>query len=107
MVRLLHLESLRETLRTVSKPMTLKIEKSEEGGFSIFALSGRLETEHISELERLFGPQAGYGKIILDLKELRLADREAVKFLSRCEMHGLKVENCPAYVREWMEREKG
>jgi hypothetical protein len=37
---------------------------------------------------------------------MRLADRDAVKFLRSCEANGVKLENCPAYVREWIEREK-
>jgi predicted metal-binding protein len=40
-------------------------------------------------------------------RDMRLADRDAVKFLRDCEAHGMKLENCPDYVREWMEREKG
>lgn len=86
--------------------MTLKIEKSEQGGFSIFALSGRLDLKHIPELERLFGARTDYGKVIVDLKELRFADRDAVTFLSGCETGGLKLKNCPAYVREWIDRER-
>ena len=39
-------------------------------------------------------------------RDVRLADRDAVKFLSSCETSGIKLENCPAYVREWMERER-
>jgi hypothetical protein len=30
-----------------------------------------------------------------------------VKFLRGCEAGGMRLENCPAYVREWMDREKG
>jgi hypothetical protein len=44
--------------------------------------------------------------IILDLRDVRLADRDAVRFLRGCEADGMKLENCPAYVREWMDREK-
>jgi len=36
---------------------------------------------------------------------MRLADRDAVKFLRSCERDG-GAENCPAYVREWMDREE-
>ena len=72
----------------------------------MFALTGRLDMEHIPELERLFGTRTDYGKIIVDLKELRFADREAVRFLSSCEMAGLKIKNCPAYVREWIRGER-
>jgi len=71
----------------------------------VFALSGRMEVEHILELEKLFGPQTDYSNIILDLKEIRLADRAAVGFLARCEAVGAQLENCPAYIREWMEKE--
>ena len=87
-------------------PMTLKIEKSERQGSTVFALSGRFEVEHVKELGRLFELQEDAPTIVLDLREMRLADREAVKFLARCEARGVRLENCPAYIREWMEREK-
>ena len=86
--------------------MTLKVERSEQRGFTILTLSGRLDMEHIAELDRLLGPGADYGKTIVDLRELRFADRGAVTFLSRCEKAGLKIQNCPAYIREWMRRER-
>ena len=46
-----------------------------------------------------------YRNIILDLRDVRLADRDAVRFLRGCEADGMKLENCPAYVREWIDRE--
>lgn len=85
--------------------MSLKIERSEQQQLTIFTLIGTLEAEHIPELERLLGAPTGYSKIIVDLKELRLADRNAVTFLSHCKVAGLKIEHCPAYIREWMMRE--
>ena len=39
-------------------------------------------------------------------RDVRLADRDAVKFLRDCEADGMKLENCAAYVREWMDREE-
>jgi len=42
----------------------------------------------------------------LDLKDLTLVDREAVKFLERCEADSVKLKNCPAYIREWIVRER-
>ena len=63
-----------------------------------------MEAEQVAELKELF--DTDYRSIILDLQEMRLADRDAVKFLRECEADGMKLENCPAYVREWMEREK-
>ena len=84
--------------------MTLRIERSARQGIRVFALSGRMESEEAAELKALF--DADYRTIVLDLRDLRLTDRDAVRFLRSCERAGMKLENCPAYVREWMEREK-
>jgi predicted metal-binding protein len=84
--------------------MTLRIERSVRQGFTVFTLSGRMKAEQVAELKELF--DTDYRSIILDLQEMRLADRDAVKFLRDCQADGMKLENCPAYVREWMEREK-
>jgi hypothetical protein len=84
--------------------MTLRIERSTRQGFTVFSLSGRIDAEQVEELKELF--DTDYRRIILDLQELRLADRDAVKFLRDCEADGMTLENCPAYVREWIDREE-
>jgi len=63
-----------------------------------------MEAAQVPELKELF--DRDYRNIILDLRDVRLADRDAVRFLKGCEAEGMKLENCPAYVREWMDREK-
>ena len=84
--------------------MTLRIERSVRKGITVFTLSGRMKAEEVAELKALF--DVDYRNIVLDLRDVRLADRDAVKFLRDCEADGMKLENCPEYVREWMEREK-
>ena len=84
--------------------MTLRIERSARQGITVFTLSGRMTAEEVAELKTLF--DADYRTIVLDLQDVRLADRDAVKFLINCEADGMKLENCPEYVREWMERGK-
>ena len=84
--------------------MTLRIERSARQRFTVFTLSGRMEAEQVAELMELF--DRDYRNVILDLRDVRLADRDAVTFLRRCEADGMKLENCPAYIREWMDREK-
>jgi hypothetical protein len=84
--------------------MTFRIERSERQGFTVFTLTGRIEAVQVRDLKELF--DTDYRSIILDLREMRLADRDAVKFLRSCEADGMKLENCPAYVREWIDREK-
>jgi hypothetical protein len=43
--------------------------------------------------------------LVLDLKDVRLVDRDAVRFLVACETDGLRLQNCSAYIREWIVRE--
>jgi hypothetical protein len=84
--------------------MTLRIERSMRQGNTVFTLSGHMMAKEVAELQDLF--VTDYRSIVLDLQDVRLADRDAVKFLRECEAGGMMLENCPAYVREWMEREK-
>jgi hypothetical protein len=84
--------------------MTLRIERSARQRFTVFALSGRMEAEQVAELRELF--DRDYRDIILDLRDLRLAHRDAVRFLRRCEADGMTLESCPAYIRQWIDREK-
>ena len=72
----------------------------------MFILSGRIEKQAIAELRRLFELQTDYRDIVLDLKDVGVVDREVIRFFMSCEADGVKLENCPPYIREWMEREK-
>ena len=67
------------------------------------ALSGRIEEKHVSELQKLFDAEAEIADITLDLEEVRLVGREAVRFLATCEAAGFELKNCPSYIREWIE----
>ncbi len=85
--------------------MTLRIERSAKGDVVAFTLSGRIKREEIAELQRLFEVEGQDRRVILDLKEVKLVDRDAVRFLTCCETNGIQLENCPAYIREWIMRE--
>jgi hypothetical protein len=84
----------------------LKIQRKTNGGV-ILTLSGRIEGEDIDELRRLLELEGPGSHIALDLKDVTLVDRDAIKFLSDCEADSIKLENCPPYVREWIGREGG
>lgn len=82
----------------------LKIQRRVEGMRIVLALSGRIDAESLTELEAVIKAQ---GKaVVLDLKEVNLVSQEAVQFLVRCENAGASLENCQAYVREWIARER-
>ena len=86
--------------------MTLKIQRSRVGDGVVFSLSGRIEAEHLAELERLLASEVDAGRVVLDLKEVRLVGRDVVSFLARQEAGGVRLENSPAYVSEWIVRER-
>jgi hypothetical protein len=86
--------------------MAFRIETAARGRFSVFTLSGRIEAQAIAELERILELQTDCRDIVVDLKDVSLVDREAMRFFVRCEADGVKLENCTPYIREWMEREK-
>jgi anti-anti-sigma regulatory factor len=81
----------------------LKIRRSGDKELAIFALSGRIEKEHVSELQELLESEAKVAELTLDLEEVRLVDREAVRFLAACEARGIRLKNCPSYVRQWIQ----
>jgi hypothetical protein len=70
----------------------------------VFTVSGRVGLEHIPELQRVLGSEAGK-QTALNLRDVSLVDREVVRFLARREAEGTALENCPIYVREWIVRE--
>ena len=92
-------------LRIERSQVTLRIERFSNGGV-VFSLSGRIDTEGVQELQRLLSLEPVGQHIAFDLDDVTLVDRDAVKFLAHCESESIELENCPAYVREWIAAEK-
>ena len=84
----------------------LRIVRSIDAGATTLTVSGRIGSEQLSELRRSVEEERTRD-VILDLVEVSLVDVEAVRFLVQCEIEGVRIARCPAYVREWMAREKG
>ena len=84
--------------------MTLKIEKTLGEHGTTIKLIGRIRAEHLDELRRQIAASAP--SIVLDLEEVELVDAEVVRFLSACETEGIRLLNCSAYIREWIDRER-
>jgi len=85
--------------------MTLIIQRAANGDDATFTLSGRLNVEEVAELQRLFAAEGNDHRIVLDLKEVGLVNLDAVRFLAHCEENGIKLKNCPSYIRVWIMRE--
>lgn len=84
--------------------MVLRIERDERPGSVVFLLSGRIELQHVAELQAQFAAQCR--RISIDLKEVRLVDRAVIDTLAGWQEDGIKLENCPAYVREWIAKSR-
>ena len=82
-----------------------KIQRSINGRLVVFALSGRIKAARLGELQQLLESEADDHRLVLDLKEVKLVDRDVVSFLASCEAKGMKLANCPPYIREWIEQE--
>jgi len=85
--------------------VTYRIHHSVQPGANVFLLSGVLDTEHAARLQELLAAAAD-ARIVLDLKDITLVDRAAVRFLARGESAGTEIVNCPEYVRSWITAEK-
>jgi hypothetical protein len=83
----------------------LKVTRAANGEV-VFTLSGRMDAENVAEMKALFGSEPKGCSIVLNLKDLTLVDRDAVRFLESCETGSIKIKNCPAYIREWITRER-
>jgi anti-anti-sigma regulatory factor len=84
----------------------LKIQRSANGRV-VFTLSGRIEAEDAKEVRELLDLETAGQPLVLDLRDVTLVNEGAVKFLACCEADSIKLENCPPYIREWIERVKG
>jgi anti-anti-sigma regulatory factor len=83
----------------------LRIRRSANGQV-VYTLSGRIDKEYITELETLIQAEANGPGVVLDLTDVTLVDQDGVTFLERCEVSGITLQNCPAYIREWITRQR-
>ena len=72
----------------------------------VFTLSGQMDIETMAELKRLIDSEANGRGVVLNLRDLTLVDEDGVIFLERCESNNVKLENCPPYIREWINRQR-
>jgi hypothetical protein len=96
---------LSSSLRTLGVCM-LKIQRSANGRV-VFTVSGRMEAEDVKQLRELLALETAGQQLVLDLRDVTLVNQDAVKFLGSCEADSTKLENCPAYVRKWIEQARG
>jgi hypothetical protein len=69
----------------------------------VLRISGRITRDDLDVLHAALGD----GSVVaVDLSELELIDRDAVKLMAVYEANGIELRHCPAYIREWITRER-
>lgn len=57
-------------------------------------------------LRELLRSEAPGHSLVLDLEDVKLVDRDAVRFLGQIEAEGAELRNCSAFIREWILQER-
>ena len=84
--------------------MTCRIDRLAIERDVVLRISGRIAAEDLDVLRTALEE----GRVVaIDLTEVELIDRDAVKLLARTEENGIELRQCPAYIREWVTRERG
>jgi hypothetical protein len=84
--------------------MTFRIDRlAIEDDREIVGISGRVAPENLELLRNVLNESR---VVAIDLKNVLLIDREGVKLLAVAEAKGVELRNCPAYIREWVARER-
>ena len=84
--------------------MAFRIQTSVNEESVTFAVSGRLDVDGIAELKRLLEGYREGQSLVVDLKDIALVVRFAVQSLTAFEGNGVRLVNCPTYVRDWILR---
>ena len=85
--------------------MTCRIERLViKGDHVILCISGRIREQDVDTLRACLEQERD--AVAIDLKNILLVNSEAVRFLTALESTGTELRNCPAYIRDWITRER-
>ena len=65
----------------------------------VLRISGRIAGEDLDVLRSALEESR---IVAIELGEVELIDRDAVKLLARNEANGVELRDCPRYIREWV-----
>ena len=83
--------------------MTCRIDRRSTEQGVVLQISGRIAAENLEVVRTALD---GRRVVAIDLAEVELVDREAVMLLGQTEAEGIELRNCPAYIREWITKER-
>ena len=66
-------------------------------------LDGKFSEDAIPELKKsILAAKDAHQRIYIDLSEVTLVDRKAVRYFSETASEDVKLVNCPVYLRRWI-----
>ena len=83
--------------------MTFRIDRVPTVQGLVLRMSGRIATEDLNVVRTTLD---GRRVVAIELAEIELVDRDAMKLLAQIEAQGIELRNCPAYIREWITKER-
>lgn len=85
--------------------MNFKVERVQEGEIRVVLnLCGRIHSEQLDTIKGAIEKEAR--SVVLDLTQITLADRPSVIFLAQCELQGIEIRNAPAFLTQWIAKER-
>ena len=83
--------------------MTCRIDRITTDLGLVLRVTGRITRDDLDVLRAAIKD----GSVVaVELSELELIDRDALKLLATYEANGIELRHCPAYIREWITRER-
>jgi hypothetical protein len=83
--------------------MTCRIDRLSLDRGDVLRVCGRISAEDLEVVRAALDE----GRVVaVELAEIELVDRDAVRLLARAETNGIELKDCPAYIREWITRER-
>lgn len=75
-------------------------------GTRTLALAGSVGADSVHEIDRLIRDvRQARSQVVLDMGEVTLMDRAAVRFFARQQKRGVALVNCPGYIAHWISQE--
>lgn len=85
--------------------MIFKVERVRESEIKVVLnLCGRIQSEQLDTIRGAIEEETR--SVVLDLTQLTLADRPSVIFLAQCELQGIEIRNAPAFLTQWIAKER-
>jgi hypothetical protein len=83
--------------------MTCRIDRLPTAQGLVLSISGRIAAEDLAVVRASLAERR---VVAIELAEVQLVARDAVTLLAHSEASGIELRGCPAYIREWITRER-